>query len=1520
MREDNSVVTWGYYSCGGDSSSVSDKLHDVVAISDIYSNDSQERIFNGTDSNDNLTGSYTSDILWGNGGNDILVAMGGNDLAFGGIGNDLFTGGEGEGDDTYVGGEGVDRVKYTSALAGITVDLAEGTACSTDGNNAAAIGSDVLIDIEHVIAGNFNDILIGNASANSLEGGAGDDWLRGGEGADILDGGIGSDTSDYSEKAVALMVMLDNAVDATVMVGGVAEDSIRNIENLIGGSGNDTLIGDSADNLFRGGAGNETLDGGIGLDTADYSDKTEAVSVTLNGSVDALVTVGGVAEDTIRNIENLIGGSGNDTFIGDAMANNFSGGTGDDTLQGGAGNDTLDGGFDDDTMLFSGNLAEYSISYDFDNETYTVTDSLSDRDGSDLVIGAEFFQFADGVHPVADLIDIVPPYLQAITPSAYATNVAVGADIFFTFTEPVKAGTGDIVISNGTDTRTISVTDTTQVSISGITVTINPTANLNSGNSYNIQMVSGVIKDLAGNAYAGISNATMLNFATEVINNAPASTDGIIATDEDTAKVLSLTDFGTYSDAEASALTKVQITMLESAGALQYHDGVSWTDVTLNQEITATDIAAGKLRFEPVANANGSAYATLGYKVSDGLLYSTNAYTLTVNVTALNDVSTVSGPLAITVAEGDSSVSLNLLANAHDVDLIDMLSVGSVSYTVNGVASALPSGITMKGTTLTIDPGNTPYSAMAQGEQKTIVATYQVLDSAAETSIATNVDYATGATPHSVTSADLDGDGKSDLIVANHGSNTVSVLLNHGDGTFTTKVDYATGSGAYSVTSVDVNGDGKFDLIVANDGSNTVSVLQNSGDGTFVTKVDYATGTAPHSVTSADVNGDGKSDLIVANALGNTVSVLQNNGDGTFATKVDYVTGNSPFSVTSADVNGDGKTDLIVANTSSNSVSVLMNNGDGTFAPKVDYATGNSPYSVTSADVNGDAKPDLIAANEFSDTVSVLKNNGDGTFAAKVDYATGSYPVSVTSVDVNGDGKCDLIVANWESDTVSVLMNHGDGTFVTKIDYVTGYYPLSVTSVDVNGDGKSDLIAANSMTSNTVSVLINNSTFSAYPTTTATITINGTNDAPLVDATDVAGSVTELLTPIGNLTDSGTINFTDADLADSHSISSVTPSVGALGTLTPTITTDTTGTGLGGAITWNYSVAASAVEYLAAGEHKVETLTFSLLDGHGGSVERTVDVTITGTGDVPSVDLTGSVTFWKTGAPIAGVTSTLTTEHASPGVQSVEFRNIQIAADGTRTIEIWENSITTEIANLQLEFSFSTGSIATWQDAATLPSGWSSMVNTGIPGQFILGGIGTTALSAGPVKLGTLTLTAPANLQHFDLSLNSGELGNDVVPHFGIASEGMVTGADGLYQHHALAVETCTLASTKASGVAESNAIKSSDALAALRIAVAMNPNSDGGEISPYQYLAADINKDGQIKAADALNILKMAVKLDTAPEKEWLFVPESVASESMSRTHVVWPDNPIPVTLDLDHDLHLIGIVMGDVNGSWVA
>ena len=162
-------------------------------------------------------------------------------------------------------------------------------------------------------------------------------------------------------------------------------------------------------------------------------------------------------------------------------------------------------------------------------------------------------------------------------------------------------------------------------------------------------------------------------------------------------------------------------------------------------------------------------------------------------------------------------------------------------------------------------------------------------------------------------------------------------------------------------------------------------------------------------------------------------------------------------------------------------------------------------------------------------------------------------------------------------------------------------------------------------------------------------------------------------------------------------------------------------------------------------------------------------------------------------------------------------------------------------------------------------------------------------------------------------------MGSDNATAFGVTWDSMTTGSDGLYQHLAITSGNYNLTTSKTVGTPEANAIKSADALAALKMAVGTSPNSDGSAASSYQFLAADVNKDGQIKSADALNILKMAVKNPAAPASEWVFVDSSVGSESMSRTHVVWHANPQAVTLTADQQLHLIGIVLGDVNGSWV-
>ncbi|MGO9450712.1 MAG: FG-GAP-like repeat-containing protein [Candidatus Binataceae bacterium] len=443
----------------------------------------------------------------------------------------------------------------------------------------------------------------------------------------------------------------------------------------------------------------------------------------------------------------------------------------------------------------------------------------------------------------------------------------------------------------------------------------------------------------------------------------------------------------------------------------------------------------------------------------------------------------------------------------------DGTAVGGVNYTAANGSVVIPAGESSAMIPVTILGS----SSLQQDETFQL----QLLGSgggAFTASFATQQTFATGNTPYSVAAADVNGDGVPDLIVANSGGNTVSVLLNTTTAgatipSFATQQTFATGNTPYSVTAVDVNGDGMPDLIVANSGGNTVSVLLNTTTPgatipSFAAQQTFAVGATPFSVKAVDLNGDGKPDLIVANSGGNTVSVLLNTTTAgatapSFATQQTFATGNTPHSVTAVDVNGDGKPDLIVANSGDGTVSVLLNTttpGATTpsFATQQTFATGNTPHSVTAVDVNGDGKPDLIVANSADDTASVLLNTtapGATTpsFATQQTFATGNTPYSVTAADVNGDGKPDVIVANQNDNTVSVLLNtitapattFDANSFATGQTFATGSYPYEVATADVNSDGRPDLIVTN-YDGNTVGVLLNTTALSATTPSFAT--------------------------------------------------------------------------------------------------------------------------------------------------------------------------------------------------------------------------------------------------------------------------------------------------------------------------------------------------------------------------------------------------------------------------------------------------
>ena len=238
------------------------------------------------------------------------------------------------------------------------------------------------------------------------------------------------------------------------------------------------------------------------------------------------------------------------------------------------------------------------------------------------------------------------------------------------------------------------------------------------------------------------------------------------------------------------------------------------------------------------------------------------------------------------------------------------------------------------------------------------------------------------------------------------------------------------------------------------------------------------------------------------------------------------------------------------------------------------------------------------------------------------------------------------------------------GTFsATLTDQATGDGQGKVEWTYALNDALAQSLAAGEVRHETFLVTITDDD-GKYVTQEVKITITGTNDGPVVAATDVTGAVTELVTPAGNLTDTGTIGFSDVDLLDTHLIQpTIVASAGALGALTASVTTQASDVdGTGGVITWNYSVLASAVEYLAKDQTKVESFTITLDDGNGGTVARTIDVTITGTNDAPVISVgagdSAAETLTETNAGLT-VSDTLTvvdadlTDAVSPSVVSV---------------------------------------------------------------------------------------------------------------------------------------------------------------------------------------------------------------------------------------------------------------------------
>ena len=488
---------------------------------------------------ENFIGGSGADTITGNGAANILE---------GGAGADVLN-----------GGTGSDTASYEHASAGVTVSLA------SPGSNTGDAAGDTYNSIENIKGSAFTDIITGDGSNNILDGGTGgNNIITGGAGNDTLIGGAGNDTYvfaagsafdtlndtngvdtlDFSAYTVALNVNLSITTSQNFTTGAGITSMTGTFENVIGGTGNDTLTGNSAANTLSGGAGNDTLvagtggssitvvlDGGTGTDAASFALQTSPVSASL---ATGTATVGTV-NYTLTNIENLIGGSGADTLTGNSANNVLEGGAGADALIGGAGTDTAS--YEHASAGVTVNLGSTNLNTgDAAGDTYSsieiikgsaFADNLSGDSGSNTfegLAGADTIT-GDGVNDTVSYASSASAVTIVLNTSASGGDAAgdilsgisnivgsVGNDSLTgdSNNNIIEGGRGNDIINGGAGNDTVSYVNAT----SGVTVNLSITTAQNVGGNQNSDTISQV-ENILGSSFndnlTGDANNNILN-------------------------------------------------------------------------------------------------------------------------------------------------------------------------------------------------------------------------------------------------------------------------------------------------------------------------------------------------------------------------------------------------------------------------------------------------------------------------------------------------------------------------------------------------------------------------------------------------------------------------------------------------------------------------------------------------------------------------------------------------------------------------------------------------------------------------------------------------------------------------------------------------------------------------------------------------------------------------------------------------------------------------------------------------
>ena len=384
---------------------------------------------------ENLVGSNFNDQLGGDMAANALLGQAGNDSLYGGGGDDVLTGGTGA--DFMDGEGGIDTVAFDASTSGVFISLV-----NSSPNTGGEAAGDTFANVENIIGSSFDDVLGGNAVANTIFGGAGNDTLVGGGGEDLLEGGAGGDAlrgeggytyASYTRAASGVIVFLggpqlnsgDAVGDSYTSIEGILGSAFADIlggdagnntlqgfdgnDYLFGSDGLDFLVGGNGNDIMAGGFGNDRLEGGAGDDVLYFRDHANGLTASL---ADSTNNTGEAQGDLYFDIENIWGSRFNDTLTGNDFAgqvygfegnDNLSGLGGDDFFYGGDGFDTITGGAGADNFFFlswNDHVNQYGTL-----EPYEGGDTFTDfASGTDRVILSRFwFGFGNIAGPAAAL-------------------------------------------------------------------------------------------------------------------------------------------------------------------------------------------------------------------------------------------------------------------------------------------------------------------------------------------------------------------------------------------------------------------------------------------------------------------------------------------------------------------------------------------------------------------------------------------------------------------------------------------------------------------------------------------------------------------------------------------------------------------------------------------------------------------------------------------------------------------------------------------------------------------------------------------------------------------------------------------------------------------------------------------------------------------------------------------------------------------------------------------------------------